>query len=312
MMITFVIPAYNAAKTIDTTLGSVFAPEPLAEMSLEVIVADDGSSDREKLLNIIGQYPQVKYCANETNKGKIAAVNLAISQTKGDVIIILDADDTLVPDWPQRLSSILPDWPEDALICFSACQTQNGETTVSRPDYDGPQTFGDIISETYAGEYLPMFRGDKIRELGGYLDPQMPWGCEMWTYLRLSKTYPVWISSTVLRVYHYDRPGSLTHSRNESKTASQISRCHELVLDEFESDFIAHSPRYYFKRRLRQSVYLALSGDMSKAFRVWKENARVSLFVESAGALLFIVLGSKFTSFAIRIAKSLGLVKKFG
>jgi glycosyltransferase involved in cell wall biosynthesis len=93
MTIGIVIPAYNAAETLDATLGSVFQQDP---RPARVLVVDDGSSDDTAA--IASRWSGVRLIRQE-NRGAGAARNVAFSpDTAGiDGILWLDADDVLLP-----------------------------------------------------------------------------------------------------------------------------------------------------------------------------------------------------------------------
>lgn len=89
MDVSVVIPSYNEAHTIKELLKRVQA-ENIAE---EIIVVDDGSTDgtRDILKDYDGKEP-FRVIFQERNQGKGAAVRTGIQQSKGDIIIIQDAD----------------------------------------------------------------------------------------------------------------------------------------------------------------------------------------------------------------------------
>jgi glycosyltransferase involved in cell wall biosynthesis len=89
--VTVVIPAYNAAKTIERALASVFAQ--LASPA-EIIVVDDGSlDDTAELARAAGARV---IC--QPNAGTGAARNTGIRAATGTWIALLDADDEWMPD----------------------------------------------------------------------------------------------------------------------------------------------------------------------------------------------------------------------
>jgi len=312
MIVSIVIPAYKASATLGETLSSVFAA-PLPEgWALDVIVANDGSPDGAAQESVTDGFPGVQYLSHEPNQGKCAAMNLGIAKSHGEIVILLDADDTLIADWPTRLSDILKTWPLDAPLCFSACQTQTGDSTVAEPGYTGRLSFDDMLNERHMGEYLPMFRGDELRAAQGYRDPGEPYGCELWTYLGFAERTDLWVSAEVLRIYHVDRPGSMTASMCSPQTAERVVRCYDRIFDDFESAYQTHAPRSLSKRRLRQAVFAAISGQRGRAWSVWKKGAKLSAPIETLGALVLIALGPGAVNAIVGFAKKARLLRRYG
>ena len=87
-----VIPCYNASKWIDKALTSL---ESQNYKPLDVIVVDDGSTDDS--VEVVNNYKQRSsldiLVLSQKNAGPAAARNLGVSQSKGDYIAFLDADD---------------------------------------------------------------------------------------------------------------------------------------------------------------------------------------------------------------------------
>jgi len=311
MIVSFVIPAFQAGQTIGETLRSVFAAPLPQGWSLDVLVANDASPDDDAQRAVVETFGGVKYLSHSPNQGKCAAMNLAIPHTRGAVVILLDADDGLVQDWATRLCSILETWPAGAPLCFSACRTQDGESTVSQPDYSGPLSLHDILNERHMGEYLPMFRGDALRAQG-YRDPEQPYGCELWTYLGFAEHAELWISAEVLRIYRTDRPDAISATIYNRHTAAQVARCYDLVFADFAPAYRTHAPRNFARRRLRQAVFTALSGHRARAFQLWRQAARRDAFWETLAALALIISGPTATNIVVGLAKKARLLRRFG
>ena len=91
MKLTIIIPVYNEERTIDDLLKKVFKVELPKNLKKEVIVVDDGSTDKtSKILN--RWKVKINYIKHSKNLGKGAAVRNGIKQSSGDLIIIQDAD----------------------------------------------------------------------------------------------------------------------------------------------------------------------------------------------------------------------------
>ena len=96
-MISILIPAYNEAATIATVLDRVLAL-PLGP--LEVVVVNDASTDNtgQILETYASSHPNIKVLTQPRNRGKTAAIRLAIEAFTGDIAVIQDADLEYDPD----------------------------------------------------------------------------------------------------------------------------------------------------------------------------------------------------------------------
>ncbi len=92
--VTAVIPAYNREKTIKRCIDSVLAQTyPV----FEIIVADDGSTDRT--VDIIKQeYGSAVKIIRQNHKGAQAARNVGIMAARGEYVAFLDSDDEWLPE----------------------------------------------------------------------------------------------------------------------------------------------------------------------------------------------------------------------
>jgi glycosyltransferase involved in cell wall biosynthesis len=90
MRVSFLIPAYNEAATIESVLEAVAA----LGLDHEFVVVDDGSADDTAA--IVERYseahPGVVKLIRQANRGKGAAVRAAIGAMTGDIAVIQDAD----------------------------------------------------------------------------------------------------------------------------------------------------------------------------------------------------------------------------
>lgn len=93
-LVSILIPAFNAEKWIGDTIRSALAQtwEPK-----EIIIVDDGSTDRTLSVAKNFESPVVRV-VTQLNQGAAAARNKAFSESCGDYIQWLDADDLLAPD----------------------------------------------------------------------------------------------------------------------------------------------------------------------------------------------------------------------
>jgi succinoglycan biosynthesis protein ExoO len=87
-----IIAAWNAQHTIRTAIDSALCQ---IGVTVEVIVADDASTDATANIVQSIQDQRLRLVRNESNGGPAAARNAAIAAATGDWIVVLDADDTM-------------------------------------------------------------------------------------------------------------------------------------------------------------------------------------------------------------------------
>jgi glycosyltransferase involved in cell wall biosynthesis len=90
-LVTVVVPAYNEAETIAEVVQGVAA----LPLRTEIIAVDDGSVDGtgEALERLVGaEVPGLHVIRHKRNRGKTAAIRSALLASRGDVIVIQDAD----------------------------------------------------------------------------------------------------------------------------------------------------------------------------------------------------------------------------
>lgn len=310
--LTILIPAYRAAATLEATLQSVFAPLRGGTNTAlpEVIVVDDGSPDAMELERICAAFPEVRLLALPHNQGKLAAVNGGARLSHGDVVMILDADDTLVPDWPVIMPRIVAEWPLSAPVCYSACRNQAGRSTVSDPDYRGPLSLQDLLNERTSGEYLPLVRGEVLRD-SGYIPIPGVAACEAVSYLSFAERGAFWVTPEVLRIYHEAHADSLSSGWGEAAKAEQMVRCYEALFARFAERYAALAPRVWRTKRLRLAVYMMLAGRPG-AWRVWRQAAALSVWKESVGSLMMCLLGRRWTVSLVAWLKQRGWIRRYG
>ncbi len=88
-----VIPCFNEAQTLAACVGRVLAIQDTT-LSLEVIVVDDGSTDRSTAIaeDLAHQYPEVRLLRHRKNQGKGAALRTGFHEATGDFVAVQDAD----------------------------------------------------------------------------------------------------------------------------------------------------------------------------------------------------------------------------
>lgn len=127
---TICMPAYNRAYIIRKPLDSLVNQDL---KDFEVLVVDDGSTDGTE--DVVKEYEgklNLTYIKKK-NGGKHTALNVGLDNAKGELFLILDSDDELLPDALSQMNQLWEENKHDVNICgiMGRCAT-NGKT-IGRP-----------------------------------------------------------------------------------------------------------------------------------------------------------------------------------
>ncbi len=91
-MVSVIIPFYNCEKTVNETMRKIEEFKKGNNMSFELIVVNDGSTDNTA--KILSQYisDDIRFVGYEKNRGKGGALREGVMAASGDKIIFTDAD----------------------------------------------------------------------------------------------------------------------------------------------------------------------------------------------------------------------------
>lgn len=116
-MISIVMPAYNAEKTIEKSICSVLEQ---SYDDYELIIVNDGSTDNTEVIcrKIIDNNPERKIrIVSQNNMGLAEARNTGINYSEGCYICFIDSDDTVDNHYVEKLYNNLVENQSDLSVC---------------------------------------------------------------------------------------------------------------------------------------------------------------------------------------------------
>jgi dolichyl-phosphate beta-glucosyltransferase len=129
--LSIVIPAYNEENRIPTFLDNIKEYLPKINLSCEIIVVDDGSTDNTYNIvdKISKKFPNLRLIKQKTNQGKGAAVRAGMSSCSGKHVMFIDADGATPI---QELDKFIPYILDDSEVLIASRYLSEDEVNVSR------------------------------------------------------------------------------------------------------------------------------------------------------------------------------------
>ncbi len=152
-LLSIIIVNWNTCRLLDQCLESVF--ENLDGIDAEIWVVDNASND-DSVPMVQNKYPEVKLIINQENCGFAGANNLAIQQSSGDFVLLLNPDTQLKPGALSKLLNFIQAKPNAGAV---GARLLNADGTLQRSCYPRPTLFR---------EFWRMFNLDSIWSLAKY------------------------------------------------------------------------------------------------------------------------------------------------
>ncbi len=109
-MIDIIIPNYNGARLLPSCLDAL---RQQTRQDFRLTIVDDGSTDNSLAL-LAERYAEAQVLALPTNRGLAAAINIALQQTQGAIVVLLNNDTEAHPRWLEHLVGTLERYPQYA------------------------------------------------------------------------------------------------------------------------------------------------------------------------------------------------------
>ncbi len=150
MDLSIIIVSFNTKKLIDDCLASVFASLKGTDVSFEVIVVDNVSTDGTRDM-LAKKYRNVRIILNSENVGFGRANNQGIAQARGDYIFLLNSDTIVTNNAIGKLLSFSRQHPR-SFIGPKLLNLDRSPQTSCGPFFSLPVVFASLF-----------LRGDRIR-----------------------------------------------------------------------------------------------------------------------------------------------------
>lgn len=125
--VSVVVPMYNEEEVINESYKRLTGVMESTGLSYELIFVNDGSKDKTRLLalDICNNDKRVRMIDFARNFGHQCAITAGMANTKGDCIVVIDAD---LQDPPEVIPEMIEKWKEGYEVVFGQRKKREGET----------------------------------------------------------------------------------------------------------------------------------------------------------------------------------------
>ncbi len=225
--VSVIMAAYNREKYIGYAIKSILDQTLI---DFELIIIDDKSSDRTKMIINSFADSRIYLISNKENIGAAKSRNLGISVSKGKYIAVLDSDDWSYPSRLQKQVDFLNKHPDFGMI-GSYTETIDSTNNISAGMiWSFTATSTEIPSILLFSDYFAhsavMIRKNALPEVPYMTDTTPAEDYHLWT--RIDSKYKMWNLQEILtQIREHGENLSKTHRQNYS-TAMQTIYSHQL------------------------------------------------------------------------------------
>ncbi|MBO5661485.1 MAG: glycosyltransferase family 2 protein [Tidjanibacter sp.] len=194
-----IIPLYNKERDVEATLRSVLAQ---TLRPLEIVVVDDGSTDRSaEIVESLGE-PLVRLI-RQANAGECAARNRAMREARGDLFALVDADDCWKPEFLEEVAAMVAEWPDCGLYSTAfEVVSPTGRVRGNCPTERGvvENFWRESMSHYVTIPSATVIPRRVVEELGGFPEG-MKMGGDQWMWIKIASRHRVCFSPRALCEY---------------------------------------------------------------------------------------------------------------
>ncbi len=143
MKLSVVIPAYNEAERLPSTLKDIDRYFKKVDYDYEILVVSDGSTDNtgQKTRDLMGEVKNLRLIDRKENKGKGFTTRQGLLEAKGDYRLFTDADNSTSID---QIEKMWPEFEKGADVVIGSRDIEGAQLTPPQPWWR--QRVGDVFN----------------------------------------------------------------------------------------------------------------------------------------------------------------------
>jgi glycosyltransferase involved in cell wall biosynthesis len=276
--ITVAIPSYNKEHCIKRCLASALQEKKYLE---KIILIDNNSTDRT--FEIAKSFEPVVTCIqNESNLGMAGNWNRCIDECTTDWLLILHADDELLPGAMNHYMDMIEKYPSLGIIHAHSYSIVEEENLLRKTEADNQKEFWhkglDAMKCHYGVCSSVLVKKEAYAKLGYFIE-SLSSDAEMWS--RIASTYDTGFMKEPTSIYHI--------SQSSTGYESLVKRSIKEIKKDW--DFLSEKTADNYPTKESREAYLQKSkkGSVYGFFAVTKANMRAGNYYKALQAVHLII-----------------------
>ena len=222
-LVSVIIPTYNRAAYLKLALKSVLEQ---TYKNIEVIIADDGSTDNTAEVVAGFNDPRIKHFYQRNTGLPAAARNLGLREASGEYIAFLDSDDMWLPKKLELQVEYLREHPEYHLVYSNARiinekGIRKGLLLKSESLKEG-EIFEELIKTNFIPQLTVLMKREVFENIGFLNEDPSLRAVEDYEYwLRVALRYKIGFVKEPLAMYRV-HSGGIAHTTNGARLSQKI------------------------------------------------------------------------------------------
>lgn len=299
-LVSIITPCYNSVNFIEQCIESVLTQ---GYPRLEHIVQDGASSDGT--VKILQRYSGRVDWVSEPDHGQADALDKALKRSRGDILLVLNADDMLMPNAASWAVEAMAQYPTDAVIygdLYLMDQFGNAIGEYVGPEYD----FASVLCvEKVLPAQAAFIRRSALEQVGLWADATLDTCPDYEMFVRLGLRFPMRHERGFVARYRY---WNQANDGTEPRTVDRFVQAKAAVMKRVFSDPLTPVLIKRLQKRAMTGLFLWAS---QEAQRMGNYTAAISYYTDAIsqfglhGRLLAPVVRSFLTRYANKAVKPL-------
>ncbi len=257
-LISIVVPVYNVEAYLERSLDSLLSQ---SYENLEIILIDDGSSDKSGLIcDAYAQKDSRIVVVHQKNGGVAEARNAGLRRARGEYLLYVDADDYLSEDAVKRLYERILRDQSDLVIGKHSDVYEDGSCNASFCDWmtDSVLTKQELFTQQGEKHYYALCNWAKLSKIELWKDlryPKLCCGEDAWMFpLLMDRCERISVLDETVYFY-FQRTSSLMHEKSERSKADDLKAILHLV-DYLEKNGYRQAAKKWFAIAIDKALKL--------------------------------------------------------